>query len=497
MWTAALLIASQSFLYGYVLAALNACLVTGAGNDSEACFNNDDNNSGGSCPPGTIYNDLNLSTIETSLATALMIVGAWAGSVFGSYPSELYGRRQTLLINSLFFFLGGALSGSGNVVAFFIGRILSGFGSGVVSCLCPVLLSEIASEESRGIITTMHQVLLTLGIFIVSMIAYGFVQYVNHGWQYVQAFQAIPVIVLIAFKQFVPESPKWLFKQGRREEALQILVNLRSPDCDVNKEMNSWLSESKGSSDAEVSWGEVFSHQKAMVIGCGLMFFQAFTGINSVIFYSTTIFGFAGFDQAILATASVGIVNFVVTVLSASLVDKMGRKILLVIGMYTMLGALALLSTILYAADGGVAQGAIAVVAVLVYICGFAIGLGAVVWVILSEIIPTRLRSKAMSLFLNISWACNLVIGLGSLPAIDGLGGVKNDMNDDAKETAEKNGVAFLYYIFMGITGVAIIFVHIFVPETKGKSADEAPQVPLLSEYDEDAKMNGKGALNS
>lgn len=178
MWTAALLIASQSFLYGYILAALNACLVTGAGNDSEACFNNDDNNSGGSCPPGTIYNDLNLSTIETSLATALMIVGAWAGSVFGSYPSELYGRRQTLLINSLFFFLGGALSGSGNVVAFFIGRILSGvvvwtphfmpldfqtgFGSGVVSCLCPVLLSEIASEESRGTITTMHQVFVVV-----------------------------------------------------------------------------------------------------------------------------------------------------------------------------------------------------------------------------------------------------------------------------------------------------------------------------------------------
>jgi MFS family permease len=158
LWMATLLIASQSFLYGYVMVALNPCLVTGAGNDGAACYNGDDNNADGHCPPGTIYNDLDLSTIEASIANAVFVIGAWIGSLIGSSPSEAYGRRKSLLANGIFFLIGGMLSASGNFVLLFLGRLISGFGVGVVSCLAPVLLSEIATIETRGTVTTMHQV---------------------------------------------------------------------------------------------------------------------------------------------------------------------------------------------------------------------------------------------------------------------------------------------------------------------------------------------------
>jgi MFS family permease len=125
MWMATFLVASQSFLYGYVMVALNPCLVTGPGNDGSSCYHNDDNNGAG-CPPGTIYNDLNLSTIEASVANAVFVIGAWIGSLVGSMPSEAYGRKKSLLGNGIFFLIGGLLSASGVFALLFLGRFVSG-----------------------------------------------------------------------------------------------------------------------------------------------------------------------------------------------------------------------------------------------------------------------------------------------------------------------------------------------------------------------------------
>ena len=254
---------------------------------------------------------------------------------------------------------------------------------------------------------------------------------------------------------------------------------LRPIGYDVKEEVGAILSECAKSNDStgaakEASWAEVLTHKKAMIIGCGLMFFQAMTGINSVIFYSTTIFGFAGFDQAILATASVGVINFIMSIASTYLIDKQGRKVLLLIGTYTMLFALLILSIVLLSADDNAkAQGVIAVIAVLIFVSGFSLGLGAVTWVVISEIMPTRLRTKAVSLFLSINWGCNLVIGLVTLSAIDYLGGVQDDMSDDAYNLASKHGVAYLYLFFAVCTFLCVAFMHIFVPETKNITMEE------------------------
>jgi len=253
---------------------------------------------------------------------------------------------------------------------------------------------------------------LTFAIFLVGVISYGFVTYVDHGWQYIQAGAAIPSIIQLIFYSYVPESPKWLIRHGKMDEAEGYIRPLRPDEYNVKRELESIIEETRASvvkSDDDgandITWKEVFKYKTAVIIGCTLMFFQAFTGINSVIFYSTTIFRYAGFSQAILATTTVGGINFMMAVLSTYLIDKTGRKVLLLVGTYLMLASLIVLSTVLITADNDpVIQGVIAVVGVLMYVTGFSIGLGAASWVVLSEIMPTKLRTKAVSLFLSINW---------------------------------------------------------------------------------------------
>jgi MFS family permease len=154
MWAATIVSALPSFIFGYALAALNSCLVTGSDNKSAAsCFDGSDS----SCPTGTLYNDLELSTVEAQIATSLAILGAWIGSALGSSPSETFGRRKTLLFNNLLFIIGIGLTAYGSKLTLMAGRLILGVGVGVESVIVPVLLSEIASPQTRGKITTLHQ----------------------------------------------------------------------------------------------------------------------------------------------------------------------------------------------------------------------------------------------------------------------------------------------------------------------------------------------------
>lgn len=295
----------------------------------------------------------------------------------------------------------------------------------------------------------------------------------------------------------IPESPKWLVQNGRQDDAATALKMVRGPESDIYAELADLIADSKANAnDNEATWEEVFACKKPVVIGIGLMCMAALTGINTVIFYSTSIFSYAGFDESILATLSVGVVNLFSTVLACYLVDILGRKTLLQVGTQIMTAALLLLSIILLTANGNVpVQGAIAVVAVLIFVFGFAIGLGAVSWVIMAEIMSTRLRSKAFGLFVSINWGFNLIIGMLTLTAIEGLGGATSDMDDDEKDDASKKGVAYLYFIIAGICFCSVLFIAKYIPETKGKSPDsflEGALAPLLGDMlQEDSSGSG------
>lgn len=479
LWIATSIITLQSFLTGYILCVLNPCLVEGDNVSAEDCLSGDDN----TCPPGSVYRDLELSTLDASLATSLVILGGLVGSFACMKPGEYYGRKPTILFNNVFFILGGLLSTLADKKCLFIGRFISGIGIGTTSVMVPVLLAEISPDDCRGTITTMHQVVLTFSILISSLVGYGFVTYVSHGWQYCQALEVIPSLLMLIFSSWVPESPKWLISNNNKDEAITVLKSLRENEYDVDNEIIQMVEEtSSDCSSDEVTWKEVFLNKKGLFIGCALMFIQAFTGINSVVFYSTTIFGFAGFKQAILATSSFGAVNFISTCISAYIIDIYGRKVLLFNGTIIMTVSLVVLSVALLSPSSS-SQGIIAVIAVLTYTVGFAIGLGAVVWVMLSELMPTRSRTKAVSVFLSINWIGNFVIAIGSLLTIDALGGVNSSMTTDETQEAEKHGVAYLYIIFAIVSCISCGYIYTMVPETKGKKPEDfqdSTSAPLL-----------------
>eukprot|EP01039_Chlorochromonas_danica_P003073 gene3073-3356_t len=523
IWKAASVITLQSFLYGYLLACFNPCLVTGDNNKGSDCYDGTDS----SCPPGTVYKDMDLSTLDASLATAMLVIGAWAGSVISSTPSELWGRKRVLIYNSAFFIVGAAISScSHEKVALFLGRLVSGFGVGIASGVPPVLLSELATDATRGTVTTLHQVMLTLGIFIAGLISYGLAVYVPHGWQYVQGFSGIPAILFLLLQGVVPESPKWLVSMHAKtshspitppdssrstsyapldaavcynhdgettlaapsppssiddslslsyyKQAAEVLRFVRPAGESIDDELSQLVLAAKQSGQAEeVSWSELLACWRGVVVGGGLLSAQALTGINSVTFYSTTVFSLAGFDQSVIATVCVGLVQVIMVIVVTYLIDRMGRTFFLKLGVSIMLICLLTISIILLVPIPGVIQGIIAVIALLIYVAGFSLGLGAVVWSVMSEIMPMRVRMKAVSLFMQMNWCSNLLISLLTLIAINGLGEVKSSMDDDEEADAQKKGVAYLYFIFAGITAVTLVFVVTYVPETKGMNPEE------------------------
>jgi len=500
LWIVSFIYGMPCFCVGLALASMNSCLVLGDDNDAKKCYNGEDD----SCPRGTIYNDLDLSPLKAQIATALGILGAWIGSLFGSKPSEKYGRRQTLIYNNFFFFVGGALAAAGNEYTLYVGRLILGFGAGIGSAVCPVIYNEICAPEDRGIIGAMYQASLVFGIFIVAFVAFGFVTYVDNGWQFVQGFIFIPSTIMLIGAPLLPESPKWLIQMKRDAEATKVVADLRTDDHDVEEEISaiqseikqkeSTLIDSSTDNDKEITWSDVFKAREAVIVGVGLMFISAMTGINTVIFYSTTIFGFAGFDEQILATASVGFINLIFTFVGMYFADRTGRKILLLSSLVIMLFSLLLLSIILLLPGvDDTAQGYVAVFACLSFVAGFSIGLGPVCWVVMSEMLPTRLRTKAFGLFLSVNWGANLVIAMVTLTTIDLLGGVESDMDDDDEIAGrEKSGVAYLYLIMSGITVCSILFIQYFVPETKGKTPEQLQglNTPLLLAMENDDKLS-------
>jgi hypothetical protein len=310
------------------------------------------------------------------------------------------------------------------------------------------------------------------------MVSYGFVTYVEHGWQYVEIISGAPGVVMLLCQAWIPESPKWLLsRQNDSARAANALLYLRVEGSDVQKEIDA-IKKQEADSNADgddATWADVFVWKNAVVIGVGVMVVQTMTGANTVFYYSTTIFGIAGFDESILGTAAVDLVNLVTCVYASTIVDYTGRKTLLMGGTSVMFACLCVMSFVLWLGDslGDDTQGAIALVAMMVFIFGFSIGLGSAAWVVLAEVMPTRLRSKSYSLFVSVNWFNALLVGLLTLSSIDGLGGVEAGMSDDQVSLHQKTGCGILYFIFLVITGASLVWMHFYVPETLGRSPEE------------------------
>jgi sugar porter (SP) family MFS transporter len=400
---------------------------------------------------------LALSPTMQGIVVAIVLAGAAIGAAIAGTLSDRFGRRRVILAAAVLFVAGAIFSAvAGELASLLIGRFLVGLAIGFASMLTPLYLAEIAPARDRGAIVSLNQLCITVGILVSYLV--GFALAPSEGWRWMLGIGAVPGVILMIGMLILPESPRWLAGHGRMEDAGAALRRLRG-GADVTNELRVLRTDIALEGQQLASWGELLSPRlrRPLVIGIGLAIFQQITGINTVIYFAPTIFQSAGLPSAaisILATAGVGAVNVVMTIVSIRLIDSLGRRQLLCWSLGGMAATLLLLAGVFYAgATGGSAW--IAVLSVAAYVGFFAIGLGPVFWLLISEIFPLALRGRAMSLATVANWGFNLIVAVTFLDLVSAFGSAN----------------AFLMYALLSVA--ALIFVVVEVPETKGHTLEQ------------------------
>jgi MFS transporter, SP family, xylose:H+ symportor len=337
-------------------------------------------------------------------------------------------------------------------------RILGGVGVGIASMLSPLYIAEISPSAIRGRLVSFNQLAIVLGILVVYFVNWYIASLGNDawlksvGWRWMLASEAIPSAVFLVLLVFVPDTPRWLVLRGRNDEALAQLkrvteeADARSILGDIQRTL-------------EVRSGRLFSFGPAVVVvGILISVFQQFVGINAVLYYAPLMFQNMGAstEAALLQTIVVGAANVLFTVVAIVTVDRLGRKPLLVAGAVVMAAAMIALGCLFNAKVVGLG----ALVAVVVYIGGFAFSWGPVAWVLLAEMFPNSIKGKGLGLAVAAQWLANLVVS-ASFKVLDGNSTLNALFNH-----------GFAYWIYGGMSVLAALFVIRYVPETKGRSLE-------------------------
>lgn len=396
-----------------------------------------------------------LSPLMQGVVTSAVLAGATLGAGFSGRLADRFGRRRMILAVALLFFLSSLMTSLAPDVGWLAaGRILVGLAIGVCSYTGPLYISEIAPAQNRGALVSLNQLLITIGILVSYLTDYLFAS--GEHWRWMFGIASVPAVILGVGMLFLPESPRWLASKGQHELARTVLARVRT-SAEADEELRTIESHDEGHS---AGWAELVDrrYRPALIVGIGLAIFQQITGINTIIYYAPTIFQMAGFSsaaQSILATAGVGLVNVLLTILSLRLLDRVGRRPLLLFGIAGMIVCLAALGFVFQFGSGSPWLGWLAVISVMAYVGCFAISLGPIFWLIISEIYPLRVRGLAMGIATMANWGFNLVVALTFLLLVQGL------------------GAAGTFWLYAAVSIGALFFSHRFVPETKGRTLEQ------------------------
>ena len=404
-----------------------------------------------------------LSPMLTGWAASSAIWGCVFGALFSGALSDKYGRKKVLLLSGLLFTLSALGSAvPDNLTQFVMARFIGGLGVGSASMLSPLYISEIAPAKIRGMLVTLYQLAIVFGINIIYIVNYLIanthdqVWNVQLGWRYMLGSEGIPAILFFILLFFVPESPRWLVKENRSDEALKILNKINRPEEThrILKEIKEAVNEEKG------SFLDLFKPgiRKAMVVGSVLALFSQVTGINAIIYYAPEIFKQVGFgsESALFQTMIIGFVNMLFTLVAIRFIDYWGRRTLLIWGISGMVSCLLGMGMFFYFE---ITSGSLLLLFILGFIASFASSLGPIPWVLISEIFPTKTRGTAMSFSIVILWL-GVVLITQFFPVLLSL-----------------FGGAFTFWIFMINALILLIFTLIFIPETKQKTLEEIQEI--------------------
>ena len=400
----------------------------------------------------------NLDDIALGWAVSSLLVGCIFGVIISGKPADIFGRRKTLIIASLLFFvsaIGSALSD--HLTVFIIFRFIGGIAVGTASTLSPMYISEISPAEKRGSLVSLNQLTIVIGILVAFFSNYLLADTGDNNWRWMLAIMGMPALLFFITLLFIPESPRWLVQKNKNEEAFNILERINGTNA-ARAELKSI--EESIASEVKGSLSEVFSKQISPLIWIGIVVavFSQVTGINSIMYYAPMIFAKTGIgvNNALMQTVAVGTVNLIFTFVAIKYIDKFGRKPLLIAGAGGMTVSLLVLAVAFYLHEFG---GYLILAFVLLYIASFAMSLGPVTWVFIAEIYPNRIRSEAMSVAVVFLWAAVFLVSFTFPYMLNVFGG----------------GTAFLVFGFMCI--IYLFFLFKKVPETKGKSLEELEKI--------------------
>ncbi|QES34830.1 MFS transporter [Streptomyces venezuelae] len=377
--------------------------------------------------------DFHLTSFQEGAVISSLLLGAAAGALWSGTPADRWGRRKTLIVIAATFTLGLLLAtlaaGFWTLVA---ARVILGLAVGSASSLVPLYLAEVAPPRLRGRLITVNQILLTAGILVSYLINLWFADDAN--WRAMFGAGLLPSVLMLVGLFFVPESPVWLQRRRRGEV----------------------MSRAKGASHGTLR-GMLAEPvvRRALLIGVTIGAVQQFAGINTIIYYAPSIMQRAGLPatNSIMYSVAIGVANLLMTVAAIPLVDRAGRKPLLLLSLVGMAAALVPLGCALNGAFGG-ASHVVSLVSMGLYVSAFAVGIGPVFWILAAEVFPPAVRAKGVALCVLVNWSANFVVGQLFLPA------------------ADQFGEASVFWFFAAVCVAALVFVVRTVPETKNRSFD-------------------------
>lgn len=397
-----------------------------------------------------------LSTIAEELVVSIVLVGAMIGAIVGGAVADQIGRRATLVWAAAIFIAGSLLAPlAPGPAVLIVARAIIGLGIGFTSVTAPVYVSELAPPQSRGMLIGLYQFALTVGIALADLV--GYLLATQQAWRLMFGLAVVPTVFFLIVILTVPESPRWLFAHGRQQDAKTVLLSYTDEAgaqqfvADIQEGLRT---------PVEQRWSALWSPavRGSLFIAVGLTVLQQVTGINTIIYYGPRIFALAGsasHSSAIFATLLIAIVNVIATVVGIMLVDRVGRKPLLYVGVSGMTVALFSLSyAFSHNAALGSSMGVVAIACLMMYIACFAFSLGAIAWILVAEIFPLRVRGRGVAAASLGSGISNFAVSFTFLSLINAIGS------------------AYTFAIYGALCIVTLVFVRLAVPETCGRELE-------------------------
>ena len=403
-----------------------------------------------------------LSDATLEWVTTSVLIGAVLGAVTSGKLSDSLGRKRMIIVNAVIFGAGAlGCAFATSVTMLIIMRIVIGIAIGITSYVVPMYIAEIAPARRRGALVTMNQLMITIGILVSYVTDYWLSNdAVPESWRWMFLVGFFPAVILFTGMLFLPETPRWLVSKHRYDEGYRVLAQVEDADL-VEQTFRNLKQEVQAETGQAVDYREVFKPwlRPALIITVGIFFFQQFSGVNTIIYYSPIIFKMAGVvsnTASILPAIIIGGVNVLACLLSVFLLDRVGRRKLYMIGISGMIPSLALMGACFYFKETlGDSLPYFAVLSIVFYIIFIAISLAPLGWLLISEIFPLAVRGVGMSIGSLAHWGFNAIIAYTFLKLVNSI------------------GIASTFWAYCLVCVAGLVWGYFYIPETKGKSLEE------------------------